>query len=130
MYRRRPELWFLEPIGQVWVFSIFKIILDFVETFFWYKIFPLKTQVPAVDDGVDECVWRGVKVFNTLDVSDVFEPEWFSDSDWGSIAFVYEVENGVGVVLEERRGEEIYWGFFSSSQWFFCINITKMSAWI
>ncbi len=60
---------------------MFEIVLDLVEAFFWYKIFLLRTQVAAVDDSVDKCVWQVVWVSATLDTADVFEAEWVSDSD-------------------------------------------------
>lgn len=53
---RATEPAFFRPVRPVRVLAVLEVEADLVEALFGYEVFALRTQVAAVDDGVDEFV--------------------------------------------------------------------------
>ncbi len=80
---------------------MFQIESDFVEAFLGDEVFSFWSEVAAVDYGVDEFVRVRAEVPAAFDAADAFEAEGVPDAAGGDVGFVDEVEDGVGVALQE-----------------------------
>lgn len=67
-------------VGSAGVGAVFEIIAYLVETFFGHKVFAFRTEIAAVNDGVDEVVWMGAKVAAGFYAADAFEAESVPDA--------------------------------------------------
>lgn len=67
------EAAFLGAVGAGRVFAVFEVEADFVEALFGDKVFAVRAQVAAIDDGVDEVVGVGAQSPAAFDAADAFE---------------------------------------------------------
>ena len=97
-----PQTTLFRAVGAARVGAVFEVVADLVEAFFRDEVFTFGTEVAAVDDGVDEVVGVGAEVAAVFDAADAFEAEGVPDAAGGDVGFVDEVEDGVGVALDDE----------------------------
>lgn len=101
--RRTAQTALLGAICTVRVFAVLEVVLDLVEALFTYQLFGFaRSQIPSVDDGVDETVRVALEVSASLDSSDALEAQRIPDLARRHVGLVHEVEDAVGVAQPRR----------------------------
>ena len=99
----RAKSRFLRTVGAVGILAMFEIETDLIKAFFAYEIFPVGTEVPAVDDRVDEFIGVRAQITTAFDTTNTFKTKGVPDSTGSDISFVDEIENRVRVALANHK---------------------------
>lgn len=101
--RRTAQTALLSAVCAVGVFAILEVVLDLVEALFAYQLFGFaRSQIPSIDDGVDETVRVALEVSASLDSSNALEAQRIPDLARCHVGLVHEVEDAVGVAQPRR----------------------------
>ena len=99
MRRCTPQTALFGAVCSVGVFSVFEVEADLVEALFGDKVFALRTEITAVDDGINKLVRVGSEVAAAFHAANAFKAEGVPDAAGGEVGFIDEVEDRIGVAL-------------------------------
>ncbi len=86
-------------IRAIGVFTVLEVEFDLVEALLGDKVFPVGTQISAVDDCIYQFVRIRFEIAAALDASNLLEAQRIPDATRCNIGFVHQVENRICVPL-------------------------------